>query len=277
MKSEPLEKLLATHPERAIEIAVKGMLPKNPGPADVQETQGRTRRQASARAAAETVGAIRAWPSKSTTAPAGARPPRLSYLKPGNGDIVVNGRPLDVFFGRETARMIVRQPLVVAEATDRFDVQVTVRGGGTTGQAGAIRHGITRSWTTTRACARLCVRPGSSRAMRARSSARRSVCARRAGGRSTRSASCRLPGRRCNGARRSASVADRSWIGGSSSGRTSDSDSENLGSNPSPATSPLAAGCPYCRTFTPLALPIKKARPPAGSQKFPPSRRPRFG
>ena len=67
------------------------------------------------------------------------------YLKPGNGDIVVNGRPLDVFFGRETARMIVRQPLVVAEAEGRFDVQVSVRGGGTTGQAGAIRHGITRA------------------------------------------------------------------------------------------------------------------------------------
>jgi small subunit ribosomal protein S9 len=67
------------------------------------------------------------------------------YLRPGTGAIVVNGRPLDVFFGRETARMIVRQPLVVAEAQDKFDVQVTVRGGGTTGQAGAIRHGITRA------------------------------------------------------------------------------------------------------------------------------------
>jgi len=67
------------------------------------------------------------------------------YLRPGSGAIVVNGRPLDVFFGRETARMIVRQPLVVAEAADKFDVQVTVRGGGTTGQAGAIRHGITRA------------------------------------------------------------------------------------------------------------------------------------
>jgi small subunit ribosomal protein S9 len=67
------------------------------------------------------------------------------YLTPGNGDIIVNGRPLDTFFGRETARMIVRQPLVVAEAEGRFDVRVTVRGGGTTGQAGAIRHGITRA------------------------------------------------------------------------------------------------------------------------------------
>jgi len=67
------------------------------------------------------------------------------YIKPGSGDIVVNGRPLDVFFGRETARMIVRQPLTVAEADGKFDVHVTVSGGGTTGQAGAIRHGITRA------------------------------------------------------------------------------------------------------------------------------------
>jgi len=67
------------------------------------------------------------------------------YLRPGNGDITVNGRPLDVFFGRETARMIVRQPLTLAEAEGKFDVHVTVRGGGTTGQAGAIRHGITRA------------------------------------------------------------------------------------------------------------------------------------
>ena len=67
------------------------------------------------------------------------------FIKPGTGDIVVNGRPLDIFFGRETARMIVRQPLTVAEAAGKFDVSVTVSGGGTTGQAGAIRHGITRA------------------------------------------------------------------------------------------------------------------------------------
>jgi small subunit ribosomal protein S9 len=67
------------------------------------------------------------------------------FIKPGSGEIVVNGRPLDTFFGRETARMIVRQPLTVAEAEGKFDVQVTVSGGGTTGQAGAIRHGITRA------------------------------------------------------------------------------------------------------------------------------------
>ena len=67
------------------------------------------------------------------------------FIKPGTGDIIVNGRPLDTFFGRETARMIVRQPLAVAEAEGKFDIHVTVRGGGTTGQAGAIRHGITRA------------------------------------------------------------------------------------------------------------------------------------
>lgn len=66
-------------------------------------------------------------------------------IRPGSGAISVNGRPLDVFFGRETARMIVRQPLVVSELHDKFDIQVRVSGGGTTGQAGAIRHGITRA------------------------------------------------------------------------------------------------------------------------------------
>lgn len=67
------------------------------------------------------------------------------FLKAGNGDITVNGRPLDIFFGRETARMVVRQPLVLTENGDKVDVKVTVKGGGTTGQAGAIRHGISRA------------------------------------------------------------------------------------------------------------------------------------
>jgi small subunit ribosomal protein S9 len=67
------------------------------------------------------------------------------YLRPGTGEITVNSRPLDDFFGRKTARMIVRQPLEVADAKDKFDISVTVRGGGTTGQAGAIRHGVTRA------------------------------------------------------------------------------------------------------------------------------------
>ncbi len=67
------------------------------------------------------------------------------FLRQGNGQIVVNGRPLDEYFGRETARMVVRQPLELVEMTERFDILVTVEGGGTTGQAGAIRHGITRA------------------------------------------------------------------------------------------------------------------------------------
>ena len=67
------------------------------------------------------------------------------FLRTGTGKIVVNGRTLDEFFGRQTARMIVRQPLELTQMTDRFDVNVTVEGGGTTGQAGAIRLGISRA------------------------------------------------------------------------------------------------------------------------------------
>ena len=67
------------------------------------------------------------------------------YLSAGKGDISVNNRPLDTYFGRETARMVVRQPLQVADMTDKFDIKVFVKGGGNTGQAGAIRHGITRA------------------------------------------------------------------------------------------------------------------------------------
>lgn len=67
------------------------------------------------------------------------------YMRTGSGDITVNNRPLDRFFGRQTARMIVRQPLELMNLSDKFDVAVTVTGGGTTGQAGAIRHGLTRA------------------------------------------------------------------------------------------------------------------------------------
>ena len=67
------------------------------------------------------------------------------YLRSGKGEITVNKRPLDEFFGRETACMIVRQPLVVTELTDKFDITATVSGGGITGQAGAIRMGVTRA------------------------------------------------------------------------------------------------------------------------------------
>lgn len=67
------------------------------------------------------------------------------YLKSGSGDITVNKRPLDQYFGREVARMIVRQPLELVDLTGKFDINVSVSGGGSFGQAGAIRHGITRA------------------------------------------------------------------------------------------------------------------------------------
>ena len=67
------------------------------------------------------------------------------FLKSGSGSITVNGRELDTYFGRKTARMVVRQPLALVDMENKFDVFVTVKGGGTTGQAGAIRHGITRA------------------------------------------------------------------------------------------------------------------------------------
>ena len=67
------------------------------------------------------------------------------YVKPGSGKITVNEKPLDVFFGRETGRMIVRQPLELTQLGDKFDIEVTVDGGGITGQAGAIRLGLTRA------------------------------------------------------------------------------------------------------------------------------------
>jgi small subunit ribosomal protein S9 len=67
------------------------------------------------------------------------------FVTSGNGEIKVNERSLDQYFGRETARMVVRQPLQVVEAADRFNVYITVKGGGGSGQAGAIRHGIARA------------------------------------------------------------------------------------------------------------------------------------
>ena len=67
------------------------------------------------------------------------------YMQAGTGKITVNERPLDEFFGRETGRMIVRQPLELVQLTGKFDITVQVSGGGITGQAGAIRHGIARA------------------------------------------------------------------------------------------------------------------------------------
>ncbi len=67
------------------------------------------------------------------------------YLRPGNGSITINKRTIEEYFGRETARMVVRQPLELVEMTDKFDVIINVVGGGGSGQAGAIRHGLTRA------------------------------------------------------------------------------------------------------------------------------------
>ncbi len=67
------------------------------------------------------------------------------WMKPGTGEIVVNKRPLDVFFGRETSKMVVRQPLELTNNSGKFDIFVNVAGGGASGQAGAIKHGITKA------------------------------------------------------------------------------------------------------------------------------------
>jgi small subunit ribosomal protein S9 len=67
------------------------------------------------------------------------------FIKPGKGEITVNDKPVDVFFSRETGRMVVRQPLELTETVGKFDIMVNVSGGGESGQAGAVRHGITRA------------------------------------------------------------------------------------------------------------------------------------
>lgn len=67
------------------------------------------------------------------------------FMKPGKGEIIVNDKPVDVFFSRETGRMVVRQPLELTDTLSKFDIMVNVTGGGESGQAGAVRHGITRA------------------------------------------------------------------------------------------------------------------------------------
>jgi small subunit ribosomal protein S9 len=67
------------------------------------------------------------------------------FIKPGKGEIIVNDKPIDEFFSRETGRMVVRQPLELTEMMGKFDIMVNVAGGGESGQAGAVRHGITRA------------------------------------------------------------------------------------------------------------------------------------
>jgi ribosomal protein S9 len=102
------------------------------------------------------------------------------YLSQGTGKVSINGRTLDEFFGRETGRMIVQQPFGAVQLGGKFDVDAHVEGGGITGQAGAIRHGITRAlMATTRACARRCARRVLSPAMHVKSNARRSDAAKR--------------------------------------------------------------------------------------------------
>ena len=67
------------------------------------------------------------------------------FLRPGSGQIIINGKGLDDYFGRQTSRMVVRQPPELVDMVEKFDVTITVEGGGASGQAGAIRHGITRA------------------------------------------------------------------------------------------------------------------------------------
>lgn len=67
------------------------------------------------------------------------------FMRPGTGDMKVNGRPLNGYFPSEVLKMLVRQPLALTETSDKFDIEVTVKGGGPTGQAGAIRHGLSRA------------------------------------------------------------------------------------------------------------------------------------
>ena len=67
------------------------------------------------------------------------------FIKPGNGNIIINKKTLEEYFGRETSRMVVKQPLELLDMTEKLDLYITVKGGGITGQSGAIRHGITRA------------------------------------------------------------------------------------------------------------------------------------
>ena len=87
----------------------------------------------------------RQWLKINTTALVAAKVPARVFIKPGNGKIVINQRSLEQYFGRETARMVVRQPLELVDMVEKLDLYITVKGGGISGQAGAIRHGITRA------------------------------------------------------------------------------------------------------------------------------------
>ncbi len=138
------------------------------------------------------------------------------FLRPGTGKITINTRELDVYFGRKTARMVVRQPLELIELTDKFDVMATVKGGGIMGQAGAIRHGISRA---------LIKYDEDVNPPKAVEVVEGEEGAEDTGGSDLTTFRKIL---------RNDNFGAPPFFGGSSSGRTADSDSVNLGSNPSP-------------------------------------------
>ena len=113
------------------------------------------------------------------------------YLRSGSGAITINNRSIDNYFGRETARMVVRQPLETVDVLDKFDVKVNVKGGGPSGQARFASALPARYCSTTRLFARRCARKALSPATRARWSARRSACTRLAAASSSPSANAR--------------------------------------------------------------------------------------
>jgi len=158
LKSVSLEKMLDETPERVLQFSVKGMLPRGPLGRQMLSKLRVFAGPSHSHAAQQPIPLdVSAWgpvllrweKTMSDTFFYGTGRRKTStarvFLMPGNGDITVNKRSLDTFFGRKTAQMIVRQPLELTQLTDRFNVNVTVKGGGTTGQAGAIRHGLTRA------------------------------------------------------------------------------------------------------------------------------------
>ena len=127
LKETTLKEMMEKKPEKVIELAVKGMLPKGPLGHKEELTVAK-------KANGKFYGTGR---RKSSIA--------RVYLVPGTGNITINKRSLDEYFGLETLKVVVKQPLALTETADKFDVIVNVHGGGYTGQAGAIRHGISRA------------------------------------------------------------------------------------------------------------------------------------
>ncbi len=116
------------------------------------------------------------------------------FIKPGNGKIVINQRSLEQYFGRETARMVVRQPLELVDMVEKLDLYITVKGGGISGQAGAIRHGITRALMEYDESLRgeNCVKQASLLVTLVRLNVRKSVCVKHVVVRSSPNVNCLL-------------------------------------------------------------------------------------